>query len=249
MVPDTLMPAAPASVDVFTVLTDGVRDEVVDALMTLLTPDELARRTRYVREVDRRTFVITRALVRRMLTTHGPTAPRDWRFETNRFGCPSVIGSQAGTPPLAFNLSHTNGLVALAVTRGYLVGIDVERVDRVVHEQIAERYFAPCEVRDLHALAAEAQPRAFFEYWTLKEAYIKARGMGLAVPLADFAFALAPPAPPTIAFAEGFDDRPERWRFWQAWPTAIHRLALAVACDGAGLSVAHVATTADALVP
>jgi 4'-phosphopantetheinyl transferase len=248
-VPDLLTPAVPASVEVFTVLTEGVPDQVVDALIPLLTPDELARRTRFLREVDRRTFVITRALVRRTLSTYGPTAPRDWRFETNAHGCPSVAGPQAGTPPLAFNLSHTNGLVALAVTRGHLVGVDVERVDRVVRERIAERYFAPSEVRDLHALAADAQPRAFFEYWTLKEAYIKARGMGLAIPLGDFAFALRPPAPPTIAFVDGFDDRPERWRFWQAWPTAHHRLALAVACDGAGLTVAHSATTADALVP
>jgi len=248
-VPTTLTSADAASVDVFTVATDGVRDEVIDALMTLLTPDELARRTRYVREVDRRTFVITRALVRRTLSAYGPTAARDWRFETNPYGCPEVVGVQAGTPPLAFNLSHTNGLVALAVTRGHLVGIDVECVNRVVGERIAERYFAPSEVRDLQALAAEAQPRAFFEYWTLKEAYIKARGMGLAIPLGHFAFALRPPAPPTIAFVDGFDDRPERWRFWQAWPTAAHRLALAVACDGAGLTVTHAATPADALIP
>jgi 4'-phosphopantetheinyl transferase len=108
------------------------------------------------------------------------------------------------------------------------VGVDVERVDRVVREDIAGRHFAPEEVRDLRALPPDAQARAFFEYWTLKEAYIKARGMGLAIPLADFAFTLAPPAAPTIRFVEGFDDRPERWQFWQAWPTAEHRLALAV---------------------
>lgn len=101
----------------------------------------------------------------------------------------------------------------------------------------------------MRALPATAQPRAFFEYWTLKEAYIKARGMGLAIPLADFAFTLAPPAPPAIRFVEGFDDQPGRWQFWQASPTALHRLALAVTRDDADVTVTLTATAPEALVP
>ena len=105
-------------------------------------------------------------------------------------------------------------------------------------------------MRDLRALPAAAQPRAFFEYWTLKEAYIKARGMGLAIPLADFAFTLAPPAAPTIHFVDGFDDRPERWQFWQAWPTTAHRLSLAVTREDLDREVAVTLTesAAEALV-
>ncbi len=224
----TMAHAASPSVDVFTVRTDHVGADVVAALSTQLTDEELARGARFVRAVDRATFVIARALVRATLSAYGPTAPRDWRFETNSHGCPFVVAAQAGTPRLTFNLSHTAGLVALAVTRGRLVGVDVEGVGRVVREDVAGRFFAPTEVRDLRALPVDVQPRAFFDYWTLKEAYIKARGMGLAIPLADFAFTLAPPAAPTIQFVDGFDDRPERWQFWQAWPTAEHRLSLAV---------------------
>ena len=236
-------------VDVFTVVTDGVPDRVIDALATLLTPDEATRHARFIRTIDHRAFVVARALVRMTLSAYAPIRPRDWRFDTNQHGCPSVIAAQAGTPRLAFNLSHTDGLVALAVTRGRLVGVDVERVDRVVRDDIAGRFFAPSEVRDLRALPAAAQPRAFFEYWTLKEAYIKARGMGLAIPLADFAFTLAPPAPPTIRFVEGFDDQSERWQFRQAWPTEVHRLALAVSSDRADLTVTLTATAPEALVP
>jgi 4'-phosphopantetheinyl transferase len=222
---------APAAVDVFTVRTDGVGADLVAALSTLLSDLELARAARFVRSADRETFIIARALVRTTLSAYGPTPPRDWRFETNTHGCPFVVPAQAGVPGLAFNLSHTRGLAALAVTRGRLVGIDVERVDRVVREDVAGRFFAPDEVRDLRALPVDTQARAFFEYWTLKEAYIKARGMGLAIPLADFAFTLAPPAAPAIRFVNGFDDRPERWQFWQAWPTDVHRLALAATRD------------------
>ena len=242
--------AAPPSVDVFTVRTDGVGGDVVAALSTQLTDEEVPRGAGWGRAGHRPTCAIARARGRATLSAYGPTAPRDWRFETNTHGCPFVVAPQAGTPRLAFNLSHTTGLVALAVTRGRLVGVDVERVDRVVREDVAGRHFAPAEVRDLRALPAAAQPRAFFEYWTLKEAYIKARGMGLAIPLADFAFTLAPPAAPTIHFVDGFDDRPERWQFWQAWPTTAHRLSLAVTREDLDREVAVTLTesAAEALV-
>jgi 4'-phosphopantetheinyl transferase len=91
-------------------------------------------------------------------------------------------------------------------------------------------------VRDLRALPAAEQPRAFFEYWTLKEAYIKARGLGLALPLHQFAFALRPGQPPLVRFEPGFDDE-AHWQFWQGWPTPVHRVSLAVEREGADLSV------------
>jgi 4'-phosphopantetheinyl transferase len=77
----------------------------------------------------------------------------------------------------------------------------------------------------------------FFDYWTLKEAYIKARGFGLALPLADFAFRLSPPSAPRIAFEPALDDDPATWQFFQDWPTPLHRLAVAVRRDGADLPV------------
>lgn len=236
-----------STVEIVTVATDDVSPDVIAALVPRLTTDERGRMDRLVRETDRHTFTLARALVRQTLSAHGPTAAEAWRFETNRYGCPFVVEAQAGTPRLHFNLSHTAGLVALAVTRGHDLGVDVERADRVVRERIAERHFAPQEVRDLLAMPEDAQPQAFFEYWTLKEAYIKARGMGLAIPLGDFAFRLRPPARPTIAFVDGFDDTPARWQFWQAWPTPHHRLALAVTRDGADLDVRLTALPPEAL--
>ena len=226
-----------SSVDVFTSSSDAVAPEVVSALAKLLSPHEEARRLRLVRPIDRATFVIAHALVRSTLSVYGSTAPRDWHFETNRHGCPRVVAAQAGAPALEFNLSHTCGLVAVAVTRGRRLGIDVESVSRTVFADLAERHFAPDEVRDLRALPADLQPRAFFDYWTLKEAYIKARGMGLAIPLHEFAFAIRPPAAPVIRFVDGFEDSPERWQFWQAWPTATHRLSLAIEREGSDVEV------------
>lgn len=240
---------AAASVDLRVVRTGEAPADTVERLWPFMAPDERARCRRFIRDRDQRTFAITRTLVRRTLSAYGPTAPGDWRFVTNVHECPFVHPSQAGTPPLRFNVSHTDGLVALAVTRGHRLGVDVERVTRVVTDGVAERHFAPAEVRDLSGLPEADQPAAFFEYWTLKEAYIKARAMGLALPLGAFAFGLRPPLPPTITFAEGFDDAAERWQFWQAWPTPEHRLSLAVERDGVDLHVTLTDVPLDALLP
>lgn len=230
--------AAVPTVDVWVAASTSLDARDLARMATLLTPEETARGARYVRPQDRASFVLTRALVRTTLSRYGPVAPRDWRFVTNAHDCPFVAEAQAGSPVLRFNISHTNGLVALAVARGHRVGVDVEAVTRPVLEDIPERHFAPDEVRDLRALPAAEQPLVFFDYWTLKEAYIKARGLGLALPLDQFAFALATGSPPAIRFAAGFDDDPTRWQFWQAWPTPTHRLSLAIERDGADLPVA-----------
>ncbi len=229
--------AAGAGATLRVVRTDDAPSDTVERLWPLMALPERTRCLRFVRDEDRRTFAVTRALVRRTLSLHGPTPPAEWRFVTNQHECPFVEPAQAGEPPLHFNVSHTRGLVALAVTRGHRLGVDVERVTRAVMDGVAERHFAAAEVRDLHALPADAQATMFFEYWTLKEAYIKARGMGLALPLDAFAFGLRPPLAPTITFADGFDDVAERWQFWQAWPTPDHRLSLAIEREGDDLRV------------
>lgn len=228
--------------------TDAAPSDTIARVWPLMTATEQARCLRYVREVDRRTFAITRALVRQSLSHYGPTRPADWRFVTNAHECPFVAPEQAGTPPLHFNLSHTAGLVALAVTRGHRLGVDVERVTRAVTDGVAERHFAAAEVRDLRRLPPADQPVAFFDYWTLKEAYIKARGLGLALPLDAFAFGLRPPHPPAITFEPGFDDTPEHWQFWQTWPTPEHRLSLAIERSGADLAVTLTGISVESLL-
>jgi 4'-phosphopantetheinyl transferase len=241
--------AAPATVDVWVAPSSSLAPRDLARMATVLTPEETARGARFARAADRDAFVLTRALVRTRLSLYGPTAPADWRFVTNEHQCPYVAADLAGSPWLSFNVSHADGLVVLAVTRGHRVGVDVENVSRAVLDAVPERHFAADEVRDLRALPAADQPRVFFDYWTLKEAYIKARGMGLALPLDQFAFTLRGEAPPSIRFAPGFGDDAARWQFRQLWPTATHRLALAVERDGADLPVAVRHVTPAALVP
>jgi 4'-phosphopantetheinyl transferase len=203
----------------------------------LLSPDEDARMKRLVFERDRRRFLLTRALVRTMLSRYASVAPAAWSFIANVHGRPEILDRPRGVPDLRFNISHTEGLIACAVTIGREVGVDVEHIGRRLTHDVAGRFFAPREVADLHRLAADEQHRVFFDYWTLKEAYIKARGFGLALPLADFAFRLSPPSPPAISFEPSLDDDPGTWQFFQDSPTPQHRLAVAVRREGADLPV------------
>jgi 4'-phosphopantetheinyl transferase len=209
----------------------------LDAYRVLMSADEHARMVRFVFDRDRRAFLLTRALVRTMLSRYAPIAPADWKFIANVHGRPEILDRPSGVPDLRFNISHTDGLIACAVTIGREVGVDVEHVGRRLEHDIAARFFAPAEVTDLQALPGDEQRRVFFDYWTLKEAYIKARGFGLALPLGDFAFKLRPPDPPAIAFEPSLEDDPATWQFLQHWPTPQHRLALAIRRDGHDLPV------------
>lgn len=208
-----------------------------DAYRALLSGDEEQRMSRLIFERDRRRFVLTRALVRTMLSRYASVAPAAWTFIANVHGRPEILDRPRGVPDLRFNLSHTEGLIACAVTIGREVGIDVEHIGRRLTHDVAGRFFAPREVYDLNARPADERSRVFFDYWTLKEAYIKARGLGLALPLADFAFTLSPSAPPAITFEPALNDDPATWQFFQDWPTPRHRLGLAVRREGPDLPV------------
>lgn len=225
-----MVDALPAHVvHVLTVRPDepGVR-AALDRCRTLLSQDEHARAARFHFEDDRERFVLGRVLTRLQLSRYLGGDPRAWQFVTNPHGRPELAGPGSLRPSLGFNVSHTRGLVACAVAHTADVGVDVESIDRRLTHDIAHRFFAPREVADLRARPVAEQPRAFFDYWTLKEAYIKARGLGLALPLAHFAFHLAPGQPPAIDFDAEIEDRAETWQFFQAWPTGTHRLAVAV---------------------
>jgi 4'-phosphopantetheinyl transferase len=226
------------TVHVAIVRTDrpGVRARL-DGYRSLLSPEERTRERRHLRAGDRERFVIARALVRLQLSRFCPRPPRDWRFETTAHGRPEIAEACRPSPPLRFNVSHTAGVVVCAVTSDRAIGVDVERIDRSRTGDVAARFFAPAEVAALQTLAPEQRAREFFDYWTLKEAYIKARGLGLALPLEHFAFSLSPAAPPAIAFDGEIADDPGAWQFVQAWPTPAHRLALAVRRSGRDLEV------------
>lgn len=203
-----------------------IRDpDLLVAYRDLLTPEERQQEQRFHFEKDRHQYLITRALTRTVLSDYAPVAPCDWRFRKLEHGRPQIINPEAGD--LVFNLTHSAGLIVLGITRGGELGIDTENVvERAPPLDITNRYFSPRETADLQALPRDAQPERFFHYWTLKESYIKARSMGLAIPLDQFSFTYADERSVAITFNPRLADIPENWRFWLLQPTAEYLLAV-----------------------
>ena len=194
----------------------------------MLTDDERARTDRFRFARDRRISLVTRALVRVTLSRYCDVPPAQWRFRPGDHGRPEIA---APVSPLRFNVSHTRGLVVCLVGWGRALGVDVESLDRPRRWlDLAERFLAPAEARAVRGLPAARRPLRFLEYWTLKEAYVKARGRGLTLPLAGFWFDL--PARTEdgirIRFTPAVDDDPARWQFSLDRLGAGHVVATAV---------------------
>jgi 4'-phosphopantetheinyl transferase len=175
--------------------------------MDWLSAEERARYRRFRFDVDRQVFLMAHALVRSVLGEWAGVAPSALRFETAENGKPAVAVGTSGED-IQFNLSHTRGLVACAVSRVCPVGVDVEGIDveRDV-SGVARRVLSQTEYHDWNARTGEARARRFFEYWTLKEAYIKALGVGLDQPLRDLTFTILPGGRATVS-------TPEQGRAW-----------------------------------
>jgi 4'-phosphopantetheinyl transferase len=219
----------PGDVHVWYVFSGQVTDAgLLRRFAAMLTPDETARRERFVFDRDRHQFLVTRGVLRTLVSNYIGISPADCVFTANRYGRPALTGLPPGIA-VEFNLSHTSGLIAYALTREREIGIDVEDVERGrVDDDLPGRFFSSAEAAALAALPAGERHSRFFDYWTLKEAYIKARGMGLSLPLDGFTFYLDPPNVPRISFAASIDDDPSSWQFVQSHPSPRHRLALAV---------------------
>jgi 4'-phosphopantetheinyl transferase len=201
----------------------------------LLSPDEIARNQRFVFPKGRHEHLMTRALVRTILSAYRPAVdPRAWQFVANPYGRPEIARPTA-QPVLRFNVSHTDGLIVCLLAADREIGVDVEDTTRanIGLVEIADRYFSPAEVAALGALPEAARPDRFFDYWTLKESYIKARGLGLRLPLDQFSFHLGTHhqgtgEPIRISFGPGIDDDPATWQFSLGRLSARHRLAIAI---------------------
>lgn len=206
---------------------DRIEHSQIRHLRGLLSAQERTRESRFYFEKDRRRYVVTRALVRNVLSRYEAVAPRDWIFSSNAFGRPEIANETVRESGLSFNVSHTHGLIVLGVTKGRALGVDVENVRaRDISMDIAERFFSAREAADLAKVPAQEQRDRFFQYWTFKESYIKARGMGLSIPLDKFSFYFPHARDVSIAMQPDIADRPERWMFWQFRPTSDDLVAV-----------------------
>jgi len=204
-----------------------------DRLRGLLSPPERERLDRMV--AGRRDgYLLAHGLLRLALAHDSGVAAAAWELGDTG-GQPQLRGP-AGAPAPRVSLSHTAGLVACAIADAD-VGVDVEdRERRVALVDLADRYFAAAEAADVRARGDADRRARFFEYWTLKEAYAKARGAGLSLPLDQIRFAIDGDA--TVAeLGPALADRGGDWTFVRARPTARHQLAAAVRSGGRPVTV------------
>jgi 4'-phosphopantetheinyl transferase len=203
-------------------------DHLLEAYRELLSEDERARASRFVFQRLEHQYILSRALLRCVLSHYAPLKPREWCFGTGAFGRPYILNRDVLPGSFSFNLTHTSELAACAVTVGGTVGIDAEAVtaDAVSLLDLAQRFFAEPEVASLNRLPANEIPEAFFRYWTLKEAYTKAVGRGLHIPLNQFRFDLRCDDTIEVAFDPALADSPDHWQFWLLNPSERHIAAL-----------------------
>jgi len=204
----------------------------VQSFLHNLAADEQARAERFYFERDREHFIVARGVLRAILGGYLDRAPEELSFCYSAYGKPSLAGEFEGDA-IRFSVSHSGGVALYAVTRGREAGIDIERIrsDLAVAE-IAERFFSPREVAMLRTLPAEAQTQAFFCCWTRKEAYIKARGEGLSLPLDQFDVSLAPGEPAAVLGTQRDPSEASRWSLQELTPAPGFVAALAVAGHG-----------------
>jgi 4'-phosphopantetheinyl transferase len=169
-----------------------------------LSIDEKARANRFFFLRDRNRFIATRGVLRELLGRYVNQAPARLEFDYGPHGKPTVR-TEFHQPSIEFNVSHSHGVALLAFAVGRHLGVDVELVQPdFAGEKISERYFSPPEVMELRGLPPSLQDEGFFLCWTRKEAYVKARGEGLHVPLKSFHVTLTPGAPERLQTTDGF---------------------------------------------
>jgi 4'-phosphopantetheinyl transferase len=181
-----------------------------DIFESFLSADELARANRFHFTEDRTHFVVARGLLRNLLAAYLGINCAELRFSYGAKGKPFLLLD--GQTQINFNLSHSHGRAAFAFSRGRELGVDLEYVKEDFEaELIATRFFSRSEILALRAVPAELRNQAFFTCWTRKEAYIKARGEGLSMPLDQFDVSLRPGEPAALLNNYREERELERW--------------------------------------
>lgn len=204
-------------------------------LACCLSEDERARAARFASPLDRARFAVGRGLLRTILARYTGTEPSAIRLCTNRYGKPSLESRAVVSRALEFNFSRSDGIALCALARGRMLGVDVE-LERESPDllEIAERFFSVREREMLRALPADQRCRAFYLCWSRKEAYIKARGLGMSLALDSFDVSLAPDQPAEL-LAERGEPRPcSAWTLHHLEPAHGYAAALVVEREGSG---------------
>ena len=197
------------------------------ALQATLSADENARADGFYFERDRNHFVAARGILRDLLGRYLRVPPAEIRFREGSHGKPLLDSARFDTP-ICFNISHSQGIGVFAFARERELGIDVEQIrESFATDDIAANHFSQAELNELRSLPPEQMAEGFFLCWTRKEAYVKARGEGLAIPLRSFDVSLTPGSPETLTSSDS-----RRWTLRSFEPVNGYAAAIVAAGDG-----------------
>jgi len=201
--------------------------DIIRDCCTILSPGEHDRASRFHFERDAERFIAARCAMRRILSLYTLVAPKELAFCYGEKGKPYL--SPLDRFDIQFNLAHSGEIGLLAVVQSGCVGVDIEMIDGAVDgDGIAERFFSRKEVKALRALSSEERTLAFFRCWTCKEAYIKALGEGLSLPLDCFDVELNPRIAPALLEVRGHVEEPSRWKIYDIPVPTGYQAALVV---------------------
>jgi 4'-phosphopantetheinyl transferase len=224
----------------------------IQALEQTLSDDERVRAQRFRFVKDRTHFIAARGLLRAILGRYLSREPQTLSFSYNAYGKPALaeMPEGVGTNPscqrrlvaatasqsgrtkgegLSFNATHAQGMALYAITCNRAIGVDLEYIQRQVEwEAVAERFFSPYEVSMLRAVPSHTRHIAFFNCWTRKEAYIKARGMGLSLALDQFDVSLIPGEPAALLNIREEGQDISNWSLYDLYPGNDYIAALAL---------------------
>lgn len=213
-----------------------VPSSTLSTLQQVLSPDEIKRAQRFRFEKDRHHWIVAHSVLRKLLGEYLGTVPTELQFSTNAYGKPSIASPSFGTR-LHFNLAHSGTLALYAFCYHRHVGVDIEYMrSGIDYQAIAHSHFSSYENEQLQALPSELQEEAFFACWSRKEAYIKARGMGLSLPLDQFDVSLTPGEPAMLLASREDEEAVAQWSLSALSPGPHHAGALVVEGSGWHLS-------------
>ncbi len=213
-------------------------EETLKSYRSLLSPEEISRASKYVFPCDQAHFVACRGILRELLGCYLAAPGQAIKILSSSGEKPS-LGIGTGNLDIRFNLSHSNGFAVFAFSIGREIGIDTEFIKaEIAAEEIATRYFSAAEQQELAALAPQERAAGFFRCWTRKEAYVKARGQGLQIPLNSFSVTLSPGAPARLTSGDA-----NRWSLHALDVQPGWASALVVEGNSARISVKKYSTT------
>jgi len=211
---------------------EAVQDpSTLETCLSLLCEQELEQYRRFHFAEDRQRYLVSHALLRNVLSRYVDLDPAEWRFSRSEHGKPEI--ANPGIPALQFNLTHTAGLAGCVVSFSDACGIDAEKIAKRHNPVgVAKRMFSEAETRELEQLEGQAYLEHFFTRWTLREAYVKALGIGISFPTRKLTFTVNKDNFVEVSFHPDIEERRDNWHFELLKPTAEHIAAIAIRRNG-----------------